>query len=110
MQALAVPGHGPLDVLAEVVPQAPAVGDLDCLWCPAGAAVGIAIRPVPADHFRPRAGGQPGSEGVGGAFCQDVHRAAGGHIHQHGPVTMAAAQRELIHPKHLRGAGYGGIR
>jgi hypothetical protein len=38
-QVLVVPGDRPLDGLAEVVPQVPAVSDLDRSGCAAGAAV-----------------------------------------------------------------------
>jgi hypothetical protein len=95
-QVLAVPGDRTFHGAAEVVPQMPAVGDLDRVRRPAGAPVGVAACPVPADQLRSGAAGQPGSEGVSRPAGQDVDRLAGLDIDQQGPVTVAAAQRELI--------------
>ena len=97
-----MPGDRPLGSLAEVVPQVPAVSDLDRQRRAAGGPVGIAARPVPADDLRAGSGGQPGRERVRGALGQHVDRAAGLHVDQQRAVGMPAAQRELIHSKHGR--------
>ena len=101
-QVLAVPADRPLDRLAEVVPQVPAVGDLDRLRRAAGAAVGVDPGPVPADHLRSRPGRQPGGERVRRPLAQDVDGPAGLDVDQQRPVTAALAQRELIHAQHPR--------
>jgi hypothetical protein len=65
-KVMAVLGDGPFDGLAEVVPQVPAVGDLDRLGCAADGAGGIGSGPVAADDLDAGVGSQPGGQGVGG--------------------------------------------
>jgi hypothetical protein len=110
VQASAVFGDGSFDGFAEVAPQVPAVSDLDGQRRPAGAALGIAACPVPADHLGSGPLSQPGGEGVSGPPGQDVHRPAGLHVDQHCPVRVAAAQGELIRAQDLRGRRHDGVR
>jgi len=103
-QVLPVPGDGAFHGVAEVVPQVPLVGDLNGQRCAAGRAVGIAAGAVAADDLRTGAGSQPGGERIGGPVGQHIDRAARLDIDQQGAVTVPAAQREVIHPQHDRGA------
>jgi hypothetical protein len=48
-QAAAVRGDRLLEVFAQVVPQVPAVGHLDRVWCAVPGALGVGPGPVPAD-------------------------------------------------------------
>ncbi len=50
-QALAVLGDAPLGGFDQVVPEVPAVRDLDHLWCSGRGALGEERRAVPADDF-----------------------------------------------------------
>ena len=50
-QAGLVRGHQPLDVLAQVIPEVPAVGDLNRVGCTIAGAVGARASAVSADHF-----------------------------------------------------------
>jgi len=76
-QVLAVTADCPLDGLAKVVPQMPAVGDLDSVRCAPAAAIGVDTGPVPADQFGSRPGGEPPGERVRRAVIEDVDRPAG---------------------------------
>jgi DNA ligase D-like protein (predicted 3'-phosphoesterase) len=84
---LAVPADRPLDRLGEVVPQVPAVRDLDRVRSTAGAAVGVDPGPVPADHLSSRPGSQPRGERIRRALVQDVGRAPGLDVNQQRAVT-----------------------
>ena len=66
-------------------------------------------RPGPGRRLRARMGCQPGGKRVSRPVRQDLHRAAGLHVNQQRPVGMAAAQRELIDPQHLRRHGRGRV-
>ena len=99
----------PLDGLAEVVPQVPAVGDLDSVWCAPAAAVGVDTGPVPADHLGSRPGGEPPGERVRRAVIQDVDRPAGLDVNQQRPVAVPFAQRELVHAQHPRRRAERGV-
>ncbi len=96
-QAGVVGGHQPLDVVAQVVPQMPPVGDLHR----AGSTIPGAVGPVPADHLHAGVGAQPAGEVLGLPALEHIHRpVAAGQVDQHRAVMMAAAQREIIHPEH----------
>jgi hypothetical protein len=88
--------HRALDGLAEVVPEMPAVGDLDRLRCAAGGAIGVGAGPVPADDADTGMAGQPFGQGVGGAVGQQVDCPVGGQVNQHGAVVVAPAQGEVV--------------
>jgi hypothetical protein len=105
---LAVSADRPLDRLGEVVPQMPAVGDLDRLRCAAGGAVGVEAGAVPADHLGARPGLEPVGERVGGPAVEDVDRPAGLDVDQQRPVPAPFAQRELVRAEHPRRCGDGG--
>jgi len=92
--------HGVLEVLGQVVPQVPPVGDLHRTRRADSGALGVSSSPVPADHLHPRMGLEPVGERAGLAVGEHIDRPVGGHIDQHGSVDPAAAQREVIHPQH----------
>ncbi len=52
----------PFGSLAHVVPEVPAVRDLDRLWSADGGTVGEERRPVTADHLNARPRGEPGGQ------------------------------------------------
>jgi hypothetical protein len=91
---------GLLHVLGQVVPQVPAVGDLDRVRCCLPGGLGVGASAVPADDLGSRVVPQPGREGGGLPISQQIHRLVGGHVHQDGAVDMSAAQREVIHAQH----------
>jgi hypothetical protein len=99
-QAATVREHRPFGTLGEVVPQVPAVGDLLGSWRAGAGAVGVGTGPVAADH--PGAGMllEPGGKRLRLAVFQQVDGPVGGHVHQHGAVGPAAAEREVVHAQH----------
>ena len=94
-----------LGVLGQVVPQVPAVGDLDRARRARPGALGVVAGPVPADD--PRAGmrRQPRLQRGGLPVRQQVDHVPGAHVHQHRPVDLALGQREVIDPEYLRRGG-----
>ncbi len=88
------------DGLAEVVPQVPAVGDLDGVRQRAADRFGIGARAVPAHDLHSGMGSQPGLQNIGRAAGQDVDPLAGLGVDQHGGVAVAPAQSEVVHPHH----------
>jgi hypothetical protein len=104
-----VSGDGLLHVLGQVVPQVPAVGDLDRVRCGLPGALGVGASAVPADDLGVRVRSQPGGEGGGLPISQQVHRTVGRHVDQHGAVAMTAAQGEVVHAQlgHAGGLGVG---
>jgi hypothetical protein len=104
-----VGGDRPLHVLGQVVPQVPAVGDLDRLRCSLPGGLGIGASAVPADDLGSGVRLQPGGEGGGLPIAEQVHRAVGGHVDQHRAVAMTAAQGEVVHAQlgHAGGRGVG---
>jgi hypothetical protein len=107
-----VHGDGLLHVLGQVVPQVPAVGDLDRGRRALPGAVGVGAGPVPADHLGAGMRAQPAGEGVGLAVGEQVDRAVGGHVDQDRAVDVPAAQREVVHAehRHTRALGVGQAR
>src|SRR5690606_28336813 len=87
----AVGDHGFLDRLAEVVPQVPAVGDLDRVGCPVADGLGVGTGPVPAHDLHPGVFPQPGGDGLLLPVGQHVDRAAGGDVDEDGRVDMSLA-------------------
>jgi hypothetical protein len=87
----------------------PAIGHLHGFRRTVACAGGVRAGPVPADDLGARMITQPGGERLGLPVGQQVNRAAGVHVDQHGPVNVPAAQREIIHPqdRHLPGPGVG---
>jgi hypothetical protein len=102
LEAGPVAGDGLAGVLGEVVPQVPAVGDLDRARCAVAGAFGISTGPVPADDPRARVRREPVRQRPGLTAGQDVDRPPGGSIHQDRGVDLPAAQREVIYAQHLR--------
>jgi hypothetical protein len=107
VQAAVVGGDGLLHVLGQVVPQMPAVGDLDRRRCPMPSSIGVGAGPVPADHLGARVLAQPPGEGVGFPVAQQIDRSVGGDVDQHRAIDAAAAQREVVHAEHGHASGLG---
>jgi hypothetical protein len=102
-EAGAVRHHCLLGVPGQVVPQVPAVRDLDRVRGAVPGALGVIAGPVPADHLRARMRLQPGLQGAGFPVRQQLDRLARRDVHQDGPVDLAAPQGEIIDPQDLRG-------
>ena len=102
LQAAAVAGHRLLGVFGQVVPQMPAVGDLDRVRRARPGALGVVAGPVPADDSRAGMRRQPRLQRGGLPVRQQVDHVPGAHVHQHRPVDLALGQREVIDPEHLR--------
>ena len=98
-----------LGVFGQVVPQMPAVGDLDRLRGAVPGALGVGPGPVAADHLRTGMGLQPGLEGARFPAGQQVDRLPGGDVHQDGAVDMAALQGEIIDSEDLRRGADDGL-
>jgi hypothetical protein len=108
-EAAAVRYYCLLGVLGQVVPQVPAVSDLDRVRCAVPGAFGVIPGPVPADHLRARMRRQPGLQGAGFPVRQQVDRPPGADVHQDGPVDLPAPQGEIIDPEDLRGGADDGL-
>ena len=102
LQAAAVPGDRLPGVFGQVVPQVPAVGDLDRVRHARPGALGVAAGPVPADD--PRAGmrPQPRLQRGGLPVRQQAGHVPGTHAGQHRPVYLSLGQREVINSEDLR--------
>jgi len=83
----------------------PAIGDLDRVRGAVAGSLGVGAGPVPADDLRAGMRFQPRLERCRLPVWQQVHRVPGVHIHQHGPVDVPLAQREVIDPQDVRGSG-----
>ena len=94
-----------LGVLGQVVPQVPAVGDLDRARRARPGTLGVVSGPVPADDRRAGMGRQPRLQGGGLPVRQQIDHVPGAHVHQHRPVYLALGQREVIDPEYLRRGG-----
>lgn len=99
-QAAVMRGDGLLHALGEVVPQMPAIGDLDRVGCAGARALGVGAGAVSTDHLRAGMREQPRGERVGLPIGAHVDRPMGGHVDEHGAVDVPAAQREIVHPQH----------
>jgi hypothetical protein len=99
--------HRLLEVLSEVVPQVPAISDLDGPWRAGAGALGVGAGPVAADHHRAGMVLKPGGERLRLPVLEQVDRPVGGHVHQHGPVDAATAEREIVHTQHRHLAHFG---
>ena len=102
-----------LDVFTQVVPQMPAISDLNRVWCAVPGALSVSAGPVPADHLCARMRLQPGLQGAGFPVRQQVDRLPRGDVHQDGSVDAAIPQGEVVDPEDLRrgtdrGLGRGG--
>ena len=106
--AAAVRGGGLGGPLAQVVPQVPAVGDLDRAGGALAGAFGVGAGPVPADHRGPGMSLQPALQGGGLPVREQVDDLPGGHVDQDGAVDVALAQREVVDAQGLGGGGRPG--
>jgi hypothetical protein len=88
------------DRFAQVVPQVPAVADLDRAGQRPADRLAVGARPVTAHDLDAGMSAQPGLDQVGGAGGQDVDAPAGPGVDQDGGVAAAAAQREVVDPEH----------
>jgi hypothetical protein len=109
-QAGAVTAGHLLRVSRQVVPQMPAIGDLDRVRCPGPGTLGIRAGPVPADDGCAGMRLQPRLHGGGLPVRQHAHDITGAHVDQHGAVDMSLAQREVVDADRLRGRGAPGLR
>jgi hypothetical protein len=100
-------GHGLFDVLSEVVPQVPAVGDLPGLGRALVGTVGVGAAAVAAHDLGAGVLAEPVREGVGFPVRQQLHPAVVVQVDQHGAVDVATAQREVVDAEHGHGAGLG---
>jgi len=89
-------GDGLVHGFADVVPDVPSVGDLDCIWCTRTGPFRVGAGPVPADDLRPGMRLKPRGEGFGGAAGQHVDRSVSVHVQQHGAVDVATTQGEIV--------------
>jgi hypothetical protein len=89
-KAFPMSGNGLLDVLSEVVPQLPAVGDLICLWCAGGGAVGIRAGTIAADDPTARMLTWPYGES-GRLPVQHIDRPMRGQVDEHRAIDMATS-------------------
>ncbi|HEV3288664.1 MAG TPA: hypothetical protein VG123_06700 [Streptosporangiaceae bacterium] len=102
LQAAAMASHRLLGVFGQVVPQMPAIGDLDRVRRARPGALGVVAGPVPADDSRAGMRRQPRLQAGGLPVRQQVDHVPGAHVYQHRPVHLAPGQREVIDPEHLR--------
>ena len=107
LQAGAVAGDGTLDGFGQVVPQMPAIGDLDGQRRALRRAFGVTPAAVTADDLRAWMGVQPGPEGLRGPLWEHVNRTAGLDIDQHRAVDMPLTQREVIDAQHQHSPAIG---
>jgi hypothetical protein len=104
-QAPAMPGDGLVGIFAQVVPQMPAIGDLDRARRPGTGALSVRAGSVPADHGRAGMRFQPRLDGGRLAVGQHVHHVTGAHVDQHGPVDVPFLQGEVVDTENLRCPG-----
>jgi hypothetical protein len=95
-QAAAMASHRLLGVFGQVVPQMPAIGNLDRVGRARLGTLGIVAGPVPADDSRAGMRRQPRLQGGGLPVRQQVDHVPGAHIDQHRPVHLALGQREVV--------------
>lgn len=94
--AAAVLSDGPFGSAAHVVPEVPAVRDLDRLWSADGGTFGQERRPVTADHLNARPRGEPGRQAGRFPIGQQVNGAAGLDVDEDGAVVAALPGRVLV--------------
>ena len=99
-QAAPMPDDLGLEMLAQVVPQVPAVRDLHRLGCSGPGSIRVGPATVPADDLGSGMGLQPLAEGVALAVRQQVDRPMGVHIDQDSSVDTPAAQGKVVDPEH----------
>lgn len=83
---------------AEVVPQVPPVGNLDCVGQSAADGLGVGGRAVSADHLDARMPAQPCFQRVGRAVGKYVDPFMGLGVDHHGGVAVPSAQGEAWSP------------
>jgi hypothetical protein len=101
-QAAAVGGDRFLGVFAQVVPQMPAIGDLDRPRRALARTVGVTSSPVTADNLRTPMSPQPRRPRRGFPVGQQVNCLAGSHIDHDGGIDPPLPEGEVIHAGHLR--------
>src|SRR5437764_40027 len=99
LQAATMPGHRLLGGFCQVVPQMPAICDLEGVRRAVAGALRVGAGPVPADDLRTWMRLQPRLHGRGLTVRQQVHCVPGADVHQHRPVHVPLAQREIITPR-----------
>ena len=105
LQAAAVPGYRLLGVFCQVVPQVPAIGDLDRARRAVPGSLGVGTGAVPADDLCAGMGLQPFPQRGRLAVRQQVDHVPRLRIGHHRAVHVPLAQREVIHPGDRRRGG-----
>ncbi|UVS79425.1 hypothetical protein Actkin_03173 [Actinokineospora sp. UTMC 2448] len=100
-------GHDAFCGLAEVVPQMPAIGDLDRLGRTTSGSVGIGARAVTTDDTDTGMPRQPRGHGVRRSVRQQIDRPVGAHVDEHGAVVVSAAEGEIVHSDFAQLPGIG---
>src|SRR5713226_10206286 len=95
-----LPGHEPLEGLAQVHQQMKAIGYLLHLGCSLPGAFGIRSPAIPADDLHSWMRGQPRGERFRRAVWQEVYPTASLQIDQDGAVLVPLAQGKVIDPQH----------
>jgi hypothetical protein len=95
-----VPVDAPLGSFAQVVPEVPPVGDLECLRCPAGGAFSEKRNTIAADDLDAGMLGEPRRRRVRLPVRQEVHRATCLDVDEHSSVDPALAVGVFIHADH----------
>ena len=109
-EAAAMRDDGLFGIFAQVVPQVPAVGDLDRAGRPGDGSLSVGAGTVPADDLRAGVGLQPFLQRARLAIRQQVNHVAGFRVGHHRAVHLPLAQREIIDPGDLRRGGDQRIR
>lgn len=76
--------------LGQVVPQMPAVGDLDRPRRTGTGRLGVRAGTIAADHLGSRVRLQPLGHGAGAPIRKDIDRSMGAHVDQHSAVPVSA--------------------
>lgn len=81
-----------------------AVSDLHRLGCSLSSAFGVAAGTVPADHLNLGMLSQPSREIDPFPAVEQIQRAMGLHIDEHGAVVASSAKGEVVDAQHLHPA------
>jgi hypothetical protein len=107
LDAAMVGGNGRLDVVAQVIPNVPPIGNLPGIGRALPAAQREAAGPVPADQPDTRMSAEPGGEGAGLPVGEDVDDAMSVHVEQDAGVRLATPLGPVIYAEHCDLADLG---
>ncbi len=97
-----MPVEHPLQGIGAVAQQMPAVADLECLGRALPDAVGVGAGPVAGHDLDRGMPLQPGGEGAGLPVGQQIDGAMALEVAEDGPVTLAAAEGEVVNTNHAQ--------